>query len=62
MFFCFPDPQFKKKKHGRRIINTGLLSEYAYLLKKGARLYTITDVPDLHAWHLEKLSSHNQFK
>ena len=59
IFFCFPDPQFKKKKHGRRIINTGLLSEYAYVLKPKARLYAITDVLDLHNWHVEKLSTHN---
>jgi tRNA (guanine-N7-)-methyltransferase len=44
IFVCFPDPHFKAKNYRRRIINTGYLSEYAYLLKPGARLYCITDV------------------
>ena len=48
MFFCFPDPHFKQKKHRRRIVNTTLLSEYAYYLTEGGLLYTITDVEDLH--------------
>ena len=50
MFFCFPDPQFKKKLHRRRIISDGLLAEYAYMLRPGGRLYHITDVPELHEW------------
>jgi len=62
MFFCFPDPHFKAKKHRRRIINTGLLSEYAYLLKEKGRIYCITDVEDLHNWHVEKLTSHSLFR
>ena len=33
-----------------------LLAEYAFVLRSGGLLYTITDVPDLHTWmvsHLE---------
>lgn len=35
MFFLYPDPHFKKSKHKWRIINSSLLSEYAYVLRKG---------------------------
>ena len=35
IFFCFPDPHFKKKNHRRRIINVYLLAEYAYCLRSG---------------------------
>lgn len=35
MFFLYPDPHFKKAKHKWRIINQALLSEYAYVLRKG---------------------------
>lgn len=45
IFICFPDPHFKAKNAKRRIISTGFLSEYAYLLKPGGRLYCATDVP-----------------
>lgn len=63
IFFCFPDPHFKKKNHPRRIISERLLTEYAYLLKPDSgRLYCITDVKDLHDWHLEKCSAHPLFE
>ena len=35
IFFLYPDPHFKKAKHKWRIISPALLSEYAYILKKG---------------------------
>lgn len=50
MFFLFPDPHFKRKKHKARIITYQLLSEYAYILRPGGLLYTATDVRDLHDW------------
>ena len=55
MFFCFADPHFKKSNHRRRIINTALLTDYAYILKTGGKIYTVTDVEDLHNWQVEKL-------
>ncbi|KAL7515543.1 hypothetical protein ACHAXN_013426 [Cyclotella atomus] len=58
IFFCFPDPHFKKKNHPRRIISERLLSEYCYLLKPGGKLYCITDVKDLYDWHVEKCDGH----
>jgi len=50
LFFCFPDPHFKARKHKARIISTTLAAEYAYVLKPGGIAYTITDVEDLHLW------------
>eukprot|EP00033_Pygsuia_biforma_P004708 GCRY01005161.1.p1 GENE.GCRY01005161.1~~GCRY01005161.1.p1 ORF type:complete len:261 (-),score=48.77 GCRY01005161.1:46-828(-) len=62
MFFCFPDPHFKKANHRRRIISDNLLAEYAYLLKPNEGiLYTITDVKDLHEWMVEKCDGHPLF-
>ncbi|CRL00137.1 CLUMA_CG013414, isoform A [Clunio marinus] len=62
MFFLYPDPHFKKSKHKWRIINPSLLSEYAYVLRKGGLLYTVTDVNDLHQWMTQHLSNHLSFE
>lgn len=42
MFFLYPDPHFKKAKHKWRIINQALLSEYAYVLRKGVSVFSIS--------------------
>ncbi|QLL34816.1 hypothetical protein HG536_0H01910 [Torulaspora globosa] len=62
MFFCFPDPHFKQRKHKARIITNTLLSEYAYVLKEGGVVYTITDVEDLHHWMVKHLEEHPLFE
>lgn len=62
MFFCFPDPHFKQRKHKARIITSTLLSEYAYVLKEGGIVYTITDVKDLHEWMVKHLEEHPLFE
>ncbi|KAK7205527.1 putative methyltransferase-domain-containing protein [Myxozyma melibiosi] len=62
MFFCFPDPHFKARKHKARIITSTLASEYAYLLRPGGIVYTITDVKDLHEWMVKHLEEHPMFK
>lgn len=62
MFFCFPDPHFKQRKHKARIITNTLLSEYAYVLREGGVVYTITDVEDLHNWMVQHLDEHPMFK
>jgi len=62
IFFCFADPHFKKSNHRRRIINTALITDYAYTLKPGGKIYTVTDVKDLHDWQVEKMSSHPMFE
>jgi tRNA (guanine-N7-)-methyltransferase len=63
LFFCFPDPQFKKKNHPRRIITDRLLSQYAFVLKpEVGRLYCITDVKELHDWHVKHCDAHPLFQ
>lgn len=62
VFFCFPDPHFKRKNHGRRIVSERLLSEYAHFLKVGGRLYCITDVKELHEWQVQKCDAHPLFR
>ncbi|CAH02730.1 tRNA (guanine46-N7)-methyltransferase [Kluyveromyces lactis] len=62
IFFCFPDPHFKQRKHKARIVTDTLLSEYAYVLKEGGIIYTITDVLDLHEWMVKHLEEHPLFE
>ena len=50
IFLCFPDPHFKARKHKARIVSAQLNSEYAYALKPGGKVYTITDVEELGEW------------
>jgi len=62
MFFCFPDPHFKRKNVRRRIISDGLLSVYAYTLAPGGMLYHATDVEDLHTWMITCCREHPLFE
>ncbi|KAI2633507.1 putative methyltransferase-domain-containing protein [Xylaria nigripes] len=62
MFICFPDPHFKHRKHKARIVSTTLNSEYAYALRPGGIVYTITDVEDLHDWMVRHFEAHPSFK
>jgi tRNA (guanine-N7-)-methyltransferase len=62
LFFCFPDPHFKAKNHRRRIISFALLTEYAHFLMEGGMLYTITDVAELHEWHVARCDEHPCFE
>ena len=62
LFFLFPDPHFKTRKHKARIISPTLLAEYAYVLRVGGIVYTITDVEDLHLWMLTHLSQFPLFE
>lgn len=55
LFFLFPDPHFKARKHKARIISPTLLAEYAFVLRPGGIVYTITDVRDLHEWMTQHL-------
>ncbi|KAF1975075.1 hypothetical protein BU23DRAFT_530884 [Bimuria novae-zelandiae CBS 107.79] len=61
IFLCFPDPHFKQRKHKARIVSTMLCSEYAYVLRPGGYVYTITDVRDLHEWMVGHFSGHGSF-
>ncbi|KAG5440819.1 hypothetical protein PCK2_000118, partial [Pneumocystis canis] len=62
MFFCFPDPHFKRSKYKARIITFTLLTEYAYILRPQGIIYTITDVEDLHKWMVAHLDYHPLFQ
>lgn len=62
IFLCFPDPHFKARKHKARIVSTTLNAEYAYVLRPGGVVYTITDVQDLHEWMVEHLEAHPSFE
>ncbi|KAF9448627.1 putative methyltransferase [Macrolepiota fuliginosa MF-IS2] len=62
LFFLFPDPHFKSRKHKARIISPTLLAEYAYVLRPGGIVYTITDVKDLHEWMATHLANFPLFE
>jgi len=62
LFICFADPHFKKVNHRRRIINQQLLTDYAYIVKPGGRIYQVTDVKDLHDWNDMHLAKHPMFE
>lgn len=62
IFICFPDPHFKARKHKARIVSTTLNSEYAFALRPGGMIYTITDVEALHEWMVEHLDAHPSFE
>jgi len=55
------NPHFKRKNHRRRIISDALLEDYAHCLKSGGKIYTITDVRDLHDWMRGCLLKHPLF-
>ena len=62
IFICFPDPHFKARKHKQRIVSTTLNSEYAYVMRPGGIVYTITDVLDLHEWMVQHFTAHPSFE
>mmetsp|Transcript_8341 Transcript_8341/g.15176 ORF Transcript_8341/g.15176 Transcript_8341/m.15176 type:complete len:289 (+) Transcript_8341:55-921(+) len=62
MFFCFPDPHFKRKNARRRIISYGLLSVYAYVMAPEGLLYHATDVKELHEWMDKACDEHPMFR
>jgi tRNA (guanine-N(7)-)-methyltransferase len=62
VFICFPDPHFKARKHKARIVSTTLNSEYAFVLRPGGIVYTITDVEALHEWMVDHFNTHPSFE
>jgi hypothetical protein len=44
------------------VCRPALLDEYAYVLREGGVLYTITDVPDLHTWMVTCCEQHPAFR
>lgn len=62
MFILYPDPHFKKCKHKWRIVSEGLLAEYAYVLKIGGLVYTVSDVKEVHDWMVEHFTNFPLFE
>ncbi|GAB0495600.1 hypothetical protein MMPV_006902 [Pyropia vietnamensis] len=61
LFFCYPDPHFKRKKHRQRIISSALLAEYAFVLAPGGVAYAVTDVYTLSVWMFTRFDAHPLF-
>lgn len=49
----FPDPWFKKRHIKRRIVNKQFIEKLSKIIKKDGIIFTVTDVEDLHNYHLE---------
>lgn len=62
IFFLFPDPHFKKKKHKARIISFSLCSLYAYFLAPNGLVYICTDVEELYNWMVASFEQHPLFE
>lgn len=62
IFFCYPDPHWKRKNIRRRIISPSLVHEYAYWLKPNGLLYTVSDVEELEAWMINTLNASPLFR
>lgn len=59
MCFLYPDPHFKRSKHKWRIINTNLLTEYAYCLREGVSLSKFqSKASNLFKFPIEYFSGH----
>ncbi|XP_064140041.1 tRNA (guanine-N(7)-)-methyltransferase isoform X2 [Loxodonta africana] len=52
----------QRTKHKWRIISPTLLAEYAYVLRIGGLVYTITDVLELHDWMCTHFEGHPLFE
>ncbi|XP_045444151.1 tRNA (guanine-N(7)-)-methyltransferase isoform X2 [Pipistrellus kuhlii] len=52
----------QRTKHKWRIISPTLLAEYAYVLRVGGLVYTITDVLELHEWMCTHFEGHPLFE
>ena len=61
IFLCFPDPHFKARKHKARIVSSTLCAEYAYVLRPGGCVYTITDVEELGKWMRDRFVAFGKY-
>ena len=62
MFVLFPDPHFKKANHRRRVLATAFIPLYAYCLRVGGMLYTVTDVKELAEWMAARMGESALFE
>lgn len=56
------DEELLSKLNYNFLTSKYLIQDYAYLLKEDGILYSITDVEDLHNWHVETLDSSPLFE
>lgn len=59
--FCAAEQKLTTSLHMNGYIRSTLLSEYAYVLRPGGIIYTISDVKDLHLWMVKHLDAHPLF-
>lgn len=63
LFFCYPDPHFKRKKNRQRVVSAQMLDEYAFVLAQGSGVaYVVTDVEELFEWMVERFEGHALFQ
>uniref|UniRef100_A0A7S1MG24 tRNA (guanine-N(7)-)-methyltransferase n=1 Tax=Neobodo designis TaxID=312471 RepID=A0A7S1MG24_NEODS len=62
LFFAHPDPHWKVKNIRRRIISPGLVHVYAYWMRLGGLVYTVSDVPELEQWMIDCLDASPMFQ
>ena len=62
LFFAHPDPHWKRANVRRRIISPGLVHVYAYWMRVGGLVYTVSDVPELEAWMIQCLDESPMFQ
>ncbi|VDK57625.1 unnamed protein product [Anisakis simplex] len=62
IFFLYPDPHFKKCKFKWRIISPMLIAEYAFVLRAGGMVYTLTDVKELSEWIVKHFNASKLFR
>ena len=62
MFVLFPDPHFKRANHRRRVLATAFIPLYAYCMRLGGLLYTVTDVKELADWMAARMTESPLFE
>jgi tRNA (guanine-N7-)-methyltransferase len=62
VFILFPDPWPKARHHKRRLIQAGLITDFARVLKPGGQLRFATDWADYGAWTLERFLQTREFR
>ncbi|KAL0210767.1 hypothetical protein P9112_009065 [Eukaryota sp. TZLM1-RC] len=62
IFILYPDPNVKKGAFRRRILNSFLLTEYAFVLKPGGFLYLACDLEDTFRYGMQQMETHTLFE
>ncbi|MCC6753900.1 MAG: tRNA (guanosine(46)-N7)-methyltransferase TrmB [Saprospiraceae bacterium] len=62
IWITFPDPFPRSGKASRRLTSPEFLDRYALVLKHGALLHLKTDDPDLYAFSIESVDTHEAYE